>query len=214
MKKLFLSFAVVMLGLTAVSAQSEGNFFFGPKAGLTTDMQDVKFTTDGAKEVWDGSQNYNAGIMFRANLPLSIFSLHLQPELMYHWQKGQFTKDDGTTKFEPKGMTINSFSIPILAGAGIDLGLFNARIQVGPTIKFNSQATFEGGEGNKIDWKDVSYTWAAGAGIDLFSFIMIDFRYLGGWNEGQEPTKFTELFEFERINKDTKTWNISIGLMF
>ena len=209
MKKILLAMAVLVMGVATVNAQSHKWFWFGPKAGITSSAANVQFDKEGLQGVIDGAVGYNAGLMFRLNAPIGIFSLHLQPEVMFNWQKGNL-KNPETGKIEIKDVTLNKFSIPVLAGAGMDLGLFNARIQAGPVVQLNSPASFA--EIKDANLKDVSYTWAAGVGIDLFSFIMVDFRYLGGWNE--EPTKFGELFNFDNINKETSTWYVSLGVMF
>ena len=211
MKKFLLAVAVMIMGVATVNAQSHKWFWFGPKAGLTSTATNVTMDGESLQGVLDGAAGYNAGLMFRFNLPISIFSLHLQPELMYNWQKGDFTDKEGV-KFED--VALNSFNIPILAGLGMDLGLFNARVQAGPVVKFNSDVTIENSSSAPINWQDVTYTWAAGIGIDLFNFIMVDFRYLGGWKEGMEPTNFGEIFNFDNVNQETSTWNISLGVMF
>ena len=209
MKKILLAMAVLVMGVATVNAQSHKWFWFGAKAGLTSTATDVTMDGDSLQGVLDGAQGYNAGLMFRFNLPISIFSLHLQPELMYNWQKGDFTNKEGV-KLE--NVALNSFNVPVLAGLGMDLGLFNARVQAGPVVKFNSSAPIAGGDTAAINWQDVSYTWAAGLGIDLFNFLMVDFRYIGGWL--QEPKNLGELFNFENINKETNTWYVSLGIMF
>ena len=209
MKKILLAMAVLVMGVATVNAQSHKWFWFGAKAGLTSTATDVTMDGDSLQGVLDGAQGYNAGLMFRLNLPISIFSLHLQPELMYNWQKGDFTNKEGV-KLED--VALNSFNVPVLAGLGMDLGLFNARVQAGPVVKFNSNAPIAGGDTAAINWQDVSYTWAAGLGIDLFNFLMVDFRYIGGWL--QEPKNLGELFNFENINKETNTWYVSLGIMF
>ena len=209
MKKFLLAVAVMIMGVAAVNAQSHKWFWFGPKAGLTSTATNVTMDGESLQGVLDGAAGYNAGLMFRFNLPISIFSLHLQPELMYNWQKGDFTDKEGV-KFED--VALNSFNIPILAGLGMDLGLFNARVQAGPVVKFNSNAPIAGGDTAAVNWQDVSYTWAAGLGIDLFNFIMVDFRYLGGWL--QEPKNFGELFNFDNVNKEANAWYVSLGVMF
>lgn len=213
MKKILLAMAVLVMGIATVNAQSHKWFWFGPKAGLTSTATDVKFEGESLEGVMNGAAGYNAGLMFRLNVPIGIFSLHLQPELMYNWQKGDL-KNPTTGKVEIKDVTLNQFNIPVLAGAGMDLGLFNARVQAGPVVQFNSNAALAGANAGGINWNDVSYTWAAGLGIDLFNFIMVDFRYLGGWNPGCEPTNIGELFNFENINKETNTWYVSLGVMF
>ncbi|MBQ2796468.1 MAG: PorT family protein [Tidjanibacter sp.] len=215
MKKILLAMAVLVMSVATVSAQSHKWFWFGPKAGLTSTAAEVTMEGDGMQSVLDGAASYNAGLMFRLNVPISIFSLHLQPELMYNWHKGDL-KNPETGKVEIKDVTLNEFSVPILAGVGMDLGLFNARVQAGPVVVFNSNAVISGENADTagIDWKDVSYTWAAGVGIDLFNFIMLDFRYLGGWQQGMEPKNFGELFNFDNINKETNTWYVSLGVMF
>lgn len=214
MKKIILMVAVALMAATTVNAQSHGWFWMGAKAGLTSSASDVQMDGESIQGVFDGAMGYNAGLMFRLNVPMGIFSLHVQPEVMYNWQKGQLKNEAG--EVEIKDVTLNEFSVPVLAGLGLDLGLFNARVQAGPVVKFNSNAILTGENSNTegVNWQDVSYTWAAGLGIDLFNFIMVDFRYLGGWNEGCEPKNIGELFNFDNINKETNTWYVSLGIMF
>ena len=133
MKKILLAMAVLVMSVATVSAQSHKWFWFGPKAGLTSTAAEVTMEGDGMQSVLDGAASYNAGLMFRLNVPISIFSLHLQPELMYNWHKGDL-KNPETGKVEIKDVTLNEFSVPILAGVGMDLGLFNARVQAGPVV--------------------------------------------------------------------------------
>lgn len=202
--------AVALMAITTVNAQSHRWFWIGAKAGLTSSASNVQMDGDGIQGVFDGAMGYNAGLMLRLNAPLGIFSIHLQPEIMYNWQKGQFNQTNGVQQ----EITLNEFSIPVLAGLGMDLGLFNARVQAGPVVKFNSNMAITGENANVagINWNDVSYTWAAGVGIDLFNFLMVDFRYLGGWLV--EPRNIAELFNFNNVNPETNTWYVSLGLMF
>lgn len=211
MKKIIMLVGIALMTVTTVNAQSYNWFWMGAKAGLSSNATDVKVDGDSLQGVFDGAMGYNAGLMFRFNAPLGIISAHIQPELMYNWKKGDLKNEAG--EIEIKDVSLNEFSIPVMAGIGMDIGLFNARVQAGPVITFNSTAPIAG-EDSKIDWQDVSYTWAAGFGIDLFNFLMVDFRYLGGWNEGMEPKKFGDLFNFDNINKETDTWYISLGIMF
>ena len=210
MKKVIMMVAVALMAITTVNAQSHRWFWIGAKAGLTSSASNVQMDGDGIQGVFDGAMGYNAGLMLRLNAPLGIFSIHLQPEIMYNWQKGQFNQTNGVQQ----EITLNEFSIPVLAGLGMDLGLFNARVQAGPVVKFNSNMAITGENANVagINWNDVSYTWAAGVGIDLFNFLMVDFRYLGGWLV--EPRNIAELFNFNNVNPETNTWYVSLGLMF
>jgi len=212
MKKVIMMVAVALMAISTVNAQSHKWFWMGAKAGLTSSATGVEMNGESIQGVFDGAMGYNAGLMFRLNVPMGIFSLHLQPEVMYNWQKGDLMNEAG--QVEISDVTLNEFSIPVLAGAGLDLGLFNARVQAGPVVKFNSNAALAGGNTAAINWQDVSYTWAAGLGIDLFNFIMVDFRYLGGWKEGMEPKNIGELFNFDNINQETNTWYVSLGIMF
>lgn len=203
--------AVALMAITTVNAQSHRWFWVGAKAGLTSSATGIQMDGESIQGVFDGAMGYNAGLMFRLNAPLGIFSLHLQPEVMYNWKKGQFQNSENGVK---QDITLNEFSIPVLAGAGLDLGLFNARVQAGPVVKFNSNMALTGENANVagINWNDVSYTWAAGVGIDLFNFLMVDFRYLGGWLV--EPRNIAELFNFNNVNPETNTWYVSLGMMF
>ncbi|MBO7300727.1 MAG: PorT family protein [Tidjanibacter sp.] len=214
MKKIFMLVAVALMAISTVNAQSHKWLWFGAKAGLSSNAAVETMTGEALQDVLDGAMGYNAGLMLRLNVPMGIFSLHLQPEVMYNWQKGQLKNPAG--QVEIKNVTLNELSVPVLAGAGLDLGLFNARVQAGPVVKFNSNAHLTGENANLegINWKDVSYTWAAGVGLDIFNFIMVDFRYLGGWNEGCEPTNIGELFNFDNINKEANAWYVSLGIMF
>ena len=211
MKKVIMMVAVALMAITTVNAQSHRWFWVGAKAGLTSSATGIQMDSESIQGVFDGAMGYNAGLMFRLNAPLGIFSLHLQPEVMYNWKKGQFQNSENGVK---QDITLNEFSIPVLAGAGLDLGLFNARVQAGPVVKFNSNMALTGENANVagINWNDVSYTWAAGVGIDLFNFLMVDFRYLGGWLV--EPRNIAELFNFDNVNPETNTWYVSLGMMF
>ncbi len=206
--------AVALLAISTVNAQSHKWFWFGAKAGLTSTATGVEMDSESLQGVFDGAMGYNAGLMFRFNVPISIFSINLTPEVMYNWQKGDLKNEAG--EIEIKDVALNELSIPVMAGIGMDLGLFNARAQAGPVITFNSNASLTGPNANTagINWQDVSYTWAAGAGIDLFNFIMVDFRLLGGWKEGCEPQTIADLFNFDNINGETNTWYVSLGIMF
>ncbi len=209
MKKVIMMVAVALMAISTVNAQSHRWFWVGAKAGLTSSATDVQMDGENIQSVFDGAMGYNAGLMLRLNAPLGIFSIHLQPEIMYNWKQGELTS--GETK---QNVTLNEFSIPVLAGVGLDLGLFNARVQAGPVVKFNSNVPIAGENANVagVNWNDVSYTWAAGAGIDLFNFLMVDFRYLGGWIV--EPRNIAELFNFNNVNPETNTWYVSVGVMF
>ncbi len=211
MKKVIMMVAVALMAITTVNAQSHRWFWVGAKAGLTSSATGIQMDGESIQGVFDGAMGYNAGLMFRLNAPLGIFSLHLQPEVMYNWKKGQFQNSENGVK---QDITLNEFSIPVMAGAGLDLGLFNARVQAGPVVKFNSNMALTGENANVagINWNDVSYTWAAGVGIDLFNFLMVDFRYLGGWLV--EPRNIAELFNFNNVNPETNTWYVSLGMMF
>ena len=215
MKKILVMAAICLMAVSTANAQSHKWFWFGAKAGLTSTASDVQMDGESIQGVFDGAMGYNAGLMFRLNVPISIFSIHLQPEVMYNWQKGDL-KNPQTGKVEIKDVAMNELSLPVLAGIGMDLGLFNARFQAGPVVKFNSNAVLgsTNAHSEAIDWQDVSYTWAAGAGIDLFNFVMVDFRYLGGWKEGCEPKTFGDLFNFDNVNQETNTWYVSLGVMF
>ena len=206
--------AVALMAISTVNAQSHKWFWMGAKAGLSSNAAVETLTGEAIQDVLDGAMGYNAGLMFRLNVPMGIFSLHLQPEIMLNWQKGQLKNEAG--KVELGNLTLNKFNVPVLAGAGLDLGLFNARVQAGPVVQFNSNALLADIATNPeaANWSDVSYTWAAGVGVDIFNFIMVDFRYLGGWNEGCAPTNFGELFNFENINKEANAWYVSLGIMF
>ena len=210
MKKVIMLVAVALMAISTVNAQSHKWFWMGAKAGLTSTASDVQFDSEELLGVFNGATGYNAGLMFRLNVPMGIFSIHVQPELMYNWQKGEMQDAAG----QIQNATLNQFSVPVLAGVGLDLGLFNARVQAGPVIKSNSSVAISGASSTPINWQDVSYTWAAGAGIDLFNFIMVDFRYLGGWLPGCEPKSVADLFNFDNINKETNTWYVSLGVMF
>lgn len=156
MKKIILMVAVALMAVTTVNAQSHGWFWMGAKAGLTSSASDVQMDGESIQGVFDGAMGYNAGLMFRLNVPMGIFSLHVQPEVMYNWQKGQLKNEAG--EIEIKDVTLNEFSVPVLAGLGLDLGLFNARVQAGPVVKFNSNAIITGENSNTegVNWQDVS----------------------------------------------------------
>lgn len=207
MKKVILLFIVIAMSVGTVVAQGKKKdsnkwFWVGAKAGMVSEANKLNF---------DAATGFNAGFTFRFNLPFSIFSVNLTPEILYNWSK--FTPSEGSD-FEPGTIKIREFSAPVLLGFGIDLGLFNARVQAGPVFSFGSKVSLNGGDLGSIgdEFSTPLYSWALGFGIDLFNFVMVDFRYLGGWKE--DPEKFFDIFKFSKIDTANKSWSLSVGVMF
>jgi hypothetical protein len=196
----------------SVAAQTR----FGIKAGLNTvDISDetLKVTDkEGLEQLKLSVDNADYGINIGLYLLAKAKNFYIQPELIYNSNATDYKLDD----FDNLGFTdsivtekYQYLDVPIMLG----LRLGALRIGGGPVghVYLSNTSDLIDFPGYKQDFKNISWGWQAGLGLDLWA-INLDVRYEGNLTEfGDHFNFFGNKFHFS----DTPTRVIAtIGISF
>lgn len=183
MKQIILSLLLICYSFFAFS-QVLPSFQFGLKGGVNLS----KFNTSNTFNS-DNQAGYYAGIWTR----IGAAGIHLQPEL---YLAGKHTTlVDPSTGFTNK-VKFTSLDIPVLVGTKIGAAGVGLRLNTGPVISFilNNDQNFSQAASAAFNgkFKDQSFAWQFGTGLDLGKFG-IDLRYELGLSKinssGYQSTK-------------------------
>lgn len=211
MKKYFLTFAAILFSTFAASAM--GPVDFGVKAGINTGNFRLKNSalTDNLHIINEARTGYHAGVFMR----LSALGLHVQPELVYNWNKYNTNVWRSETagsdeivmrRYESK-ISVQTLEVPVLVGIEI---LF-LRLNAGPVFNIMNKTSSSGGIVRDADVMKPSVSFAAGAGIDLMKFSL-DVRFNGQFKRAQNNLTIDD----SRYNfkSNFRGWTFSLGYKF
>lgn len=190
----------------------------GIKLGLATtgfEEQQINILDQGGLQRFglalrDGSYSIHGGLMLRARLG-KVF--HIQPELLLQSNKTDYSLDDLAAPGAPAQLLTEKYqhlNLPLMLGA--QWGAF--RVQAGPQghVFLSSRSDLSKVEGYQEDFKKMTLSWVAGAGIDIWKTLTIDFRYEGGLNRlGDHIRFFGNSYSFE--DRPARL-SVSAGLLF
>lgn len=182
MKKIILSVLFISLSMTAFS-QLLPSFQFGLKGGANLSSLSTENTFSSDKKA-----GYYAGIWTR----IGAAGIHLQPEL---YVSGKHTTLKNTAGVENK-VTFTSLDVPVLIGTKIGAAGIGIRLNTGPVASFvidkEQKIDAAANEVFKGNFKDQSFAWQFGAGLDIGK-LGLDLRYETGLSkigkDGYEGTK-------------------------
>ncbi len=184
MKKIILSFAVVVLGTVAVQAQSS----FGIKAGMN--IANLRGDDAGDTKSLIGA---NGGVF--ANIPVSP-NFAVQPEVLYSLEGA---KSSSNNDFK---LNLNYINIPVMFQYRDASGFY---AELGPQLGILTEAKTKLGNTEtdvKSLYKSTNISGAAGLGFNFVPSIGVGIRYSLGL------TGITE------SDSDVKTGNFAIGLHY
>ena len=175
MKKLLLSFAVLVACATTTRAQDSDNSF-GIKAGASLTSFVGKDVSSSASYLF----GFNGGLV--ANIKLSE-RLSVQPELLYSMKGAKDKMTLGTTTLTGT-QRLHYIDVPILLKAKFGQVFVEAGPQAGVLVRAN--AKFDDGSSNSdVANKDafnlVDFGYVAGLGYQSTSGPMVGVRYNGGF---------------------------------
>lgn len=201
MKRILLSFALIV-SVTAVMAQLS----LGPKIGytasrLTTDSEQVK-------------EEFKNTLHFGAFARLGT-KTYLQPELLFMTKGTKFGYS--FAEGAEQDIKLNTIDIPVLLGFKlIDMKVANIRAMGGPVASFVIDKSIETTSGlaaelpTKDDFSDTNWGLQAGVGADFLS-LTLDIRYEFGLSDMFEDDSSQE-FNTEDIRNNvflvTLGWKI------
>jgi len=177
---------------------SFGQFHIGPQVGYTASnlSLDVDSISNSMKS------NFLVGAFVRLG-----GKVYIQPEVNYMTQGSIFkwpSLSGGLSPLEQE-ISIKTLQVPVNLGWKlIDAKVFNIRLMGGVVMNFNMDTEIETTGDNSNynglvpeDFKDMTWQWDAGLGVDVLMFA-IDVKYVGGltnilqdihYNEGTVTSK-------------------------
>ncbi len=182
MKKISLSLLLICCSFFAFS-QVVPSFQFGLKGGLNLS----KFNTTNTFSS-DNQAGYYAGVWAR----IGAAGIHLQPELYLSGKNATLVNSAG----QENEVKFTSLDVPVLIGTKLGAAGVGLRLNTGPVISFilNEDQSFSQAASNAFNgnFKDQSFAWQFGAGVDLGKFG-VDLRYELGLSKinsaGYQSTK-------------------------
>ncbi|MGC9341651.1 MAG: outer membrane beta-barrel protein [Bacteroidales bacterium] len=215
MKKIAFLFIAVLFSMGIASAQF---VTFGIKGGLNYS----KLNFDDVKDIASSASTYNLqsdeafqGFHVGAFARLKVFSLYIQPELYFTTAGGNVlveeTPNAGAVVESVRQIQYNKIDLPVLVG----FKLGPLRINAGPV------ATVLLSEDNGVEElipelealsKSATIGYQAGAGLDLFKFLTLDYRFEGSLSKYGD--KFTVGGTDYPFDSRANIHLISLGIFF
>lgn len=208
---------LALLFIAGISGYTFGQLSFGIKGGLNysklafSDVSNVVSGTTTYSLSQDQSfQGFHIGIQTR----IKIFSLFLQPELLFNTSGGKVlveTTSGSQIIQEVKQVKYNKIDLPVLVG----LKFGPARVNAGPVASVVLSSDSQLGDaisGLKTTSKNATIGFQAGVGLDIFKFLTLDARYEGGLSKlGDKLTVGGTNYAFD--SRSSK-WLLSVGFWF
>lgn len=212
MKKLLV---IVLAAFIAIPAFSQ--IKFGLKAGLSTtsiSMGTVKTLTSGTTQytveaLKSAKYGFHGGMFLR----LCLFSLYVQPELLFSSTTNDYTVVNLAT---PSVSTVvkqnfNKLDIPVMVG----LKFGPLRLNAGPaaSLRINSPKSLISDPNFKNIYNNMTIGYQAGVGIDILKTLTLDVRYEGSLRKYQNQIQNAI---GTKVNLDDRpnAFLFSVGLMF
>ena len=215
MKKLFLTFALILLCLN-LNAQTNSTPDQGIKFGIKAGVNFASITGDETDNLSSLTGFHVGGVV---DIPVSE-KFSVQPELLYSTQGAEYGNSDGYDgKFK-----LDYINIPVMAKLFVADGF---SIQAGPQIGFNVSAKDEykgvdpgfNGDSGTDDIKDfvkgTDFAINLGLGYEMQNGLNFSARYcLGLSNINDIPSNIDPGFSVGDIKNQNGVFQISVGFNF
>ena len=204
-------YVFLLVGLLFVGAV-QAQVSFGVKAGFGTSslkMDDVTLlASSGVEDFLLEQSNSTLGIHFGGVLQVSLATMFIQPELLFSTAGGNVNVSelDGSGSIIAgteilKKQTYNRIDVPVIVGwklGPIRLGLGPvASVVIGSKTELVSNA--------EQTYKNATWGFQLGAGIDVLDKIGVDFRYEGSLSKLGEDIEYDgQTFATDSRTRQTK----------
>ena len=221
MKRILLVFSALFLIVLTSNAQF---IRFGAKGGVsssTVKMDRTTFSTlESAQQFVVEQGDSKLGIHFGLFGRIQAFGVFIQPEVLVTQSKGEVILTDVTNSASPvkyfKNQTFNKIDVPIIVGKKFG----PARLGLGPVASFmlsekeglKSQLAATTEQAVESNFKNATFGYQVGAGLDIFKFATFDVRYEGNLSKLGEGVKIgSRNYNFDQRNSQ---WIFSLGIFF
>ena len=221
MKRLAMLISTILVVSLAANAQF---LRFGVKGGVSSSTVKIDKTTfstiDDAETFVVEQGNSKMGLHFGLFGRIQVLGFYVQPELLFTQSKGEVVLTDITNSESPlksiRDQKFNKIDIPVMVGWKIG----PARLGLGPvaSIMLSEQdglkdeladATNESVESN---FKNATFGYQVGAGLDIFKFATLDVKYEGNLSKLGEGVNIAgKPYTFDQRNPQ---WIFSLGIFF
>ncbi len=204
MKKLLVLLIVSLMVVPAFSQIS-----FGIKAGAATSTvptYDFTTGTNNIEALKDAAWGFHAGLFLR----LSLLGIYIQPEAVFTTNTYEYnvTTVSGTDLMK---QTFNKLEVPVLLGVKFGPLRINAgpaaAIQIGSPKALIEDPNFED------MYRNATFGYQAGIGLDLFKKLTLDARY-GGSLSGKFGDAVTIGGQTFKLDQRQPSFILSVGLFF
>lgn len=203
-----------LIFIAGISGFASGQLSFGIKGGLNysklafDDMTQVMSGTTQYSLTQDESfQGFHIGIQTR----LKIFSVFIQPELLFNTSGGKVLIESNTGIKDVRQVKYNKIDLPVLVG----LKFGPLRVNAGPvaSVVLSSDSQLDDIiSGLETTSKNATIGYQAGVGLDIFKILTLDARYEGGLSKlGDKINIGQNSYAFD--SRSSK-YLLSVGLLF
>jgi len=209
------SILIVLSVFLAFPAFSQVNF--GLKAGVSTTnvkMDDVITLTSGETEyLVNAIKAANYGFHAGAFVRFSILGFYIQPELLFASRTDEYTVVDAEnpTQETITKQQFNRLDLPILFGAKLG----PVRLNAGPAARLliNSPKDLITDTDFEAMYKDLTFGYQAGIGVDIIKKITLDLRYEGSLQKYQTTIENAAGTDFT-LDDRPNAFLLSVGIIF
>ncbi|MDT8401027.1 MAG: porin family protein [Bacteroidales bacterium] len=201
--------SILILFTVLISSGAFAQFNWGLKAGASSNNFNLESVESGTQATLEAAEQatwgFHGGVFFR----LSMFGLIVQPEILLSMgENDMLYKEVAGVPGEELKSKFNKLDVPILLG--VRLG--PVRLMAGPAASVMLSSTSDLIENTAELYKNATFGYQAGVGVDIAEKVTIDLRYEGGLTKyGEEVTIGGESFILDgRANAIV----LSAGIMF
>lgn len=211
---------VSVIALLTVVGTANAQFLrFGIKGGLTS--SNVKFDkttfTSGTNTFIAKQGDAKYGMQFGLFGRIQVLGVFIQPELLFSHSQGEvLLADVNANQVYTETQKFNKVDIPVIVGWKIG----PARIGLGPVASYmlnekdglKDKLSDLAGETTKNNFKNATFGYQVGVGLDILSKITLDVKYEGNLSKlGSGITLGGTNYSFDQRNPQ---WIFSVGVFF
>ncbi len=221
MKRLAMLISTILVVSLAANAQF---LRFGVKGGVSSSTVKIDKTTfstiDDAETFVVEQGNSKMGLHFGLFGRIQVLGFYVQPELLFTQSKGEVVLTDITNSESPlksiRDQKFNKIDIPVMVGWKIG----PARLGLGPVASvmlseqdgLKEELADATNETVKSNFKNATFGYQVGAGLDIFKFATLDVKYEGNLSKLGEGVNIAgKSYTFDQRNPQ---WIFSLGIFF
>ncbi|HCY00571.1 MAG TPA: hypothetical protein DG754_10570 [Bacteroidales bacterium] len=217
--------AFLISTLMVVSLAANAQFLrFGVKGGVSSSTVKIDKTTfstaDNAQSFIVEQGDSKMGLHFGVFGRIQVLGFYVQPELLFTQSKGEVILTNITNSNSPttdiREQKFNKFDIPVMVGWKFG----PARIGLGPVASFmlseddglKDKLADVTNETVKSNFKNATFGYQIGVGLDILKFATLDVRYEGNLSKLGDGVNIADKpYQFDQRNPQ---WIFSLGIFF